>query len=147
MYLEKFQYLGLNSHASQHLGLNSYAFQKIGLNMRIASRFRISGILSYFYFFWNIFTSPWNLKWPKCPLHLKHNDLSPCSFVRHSVAAATLSRASATLLSAERSPVLHRRPAAPNPPPPSPLPSPSPLSSNPPSSPSGGLPYTQAVAG
>jgi len=48
---EKFQYLGLNSHASQDLGLNSCVFQKIGLNMRIASRFRISGIFSYFYFF------------------------------------------------------------------------------------------------
>jgi len=88
--------------------------------MRIASRFRISGIFSHLYFFLNVFTSPWHLKWPKCPLHLKH---LPGSFIRYfslrSVAAATPSRASATLAvrrtfagapspAGQRPPVLHR---------------------------------------
>ena len=47
---EKFQYLGLNSHASQDLGLNSCAFQKIRLNIRIASRFRILAFFPSFPF-------------------------------------------------------------------------------------------------
>ena len=111
--------------------------------MWIASRFRISGIFIHLYFFWNVFTSPWYLKWPKCPLHLKH---LPGSFIRYfslrSVAAATPSRASAALavrrtFAGAPSPASGLRPSTAlslRRPPPLPLPS------SPPPSPSAGLP-------
>ena len=72
---EKFQYLGLNLHVSRDLGLNSSAFQKIGLNMRIASRFRISGIFSHLYFFLKRFHLSLAPKMTKVPLASK---TSPC---------------------------------------------------------------------